>query len=395
MDQNPKLNVMHVILNLERAGAQAVVHTLAEYQRAQGCKVIVCALRDGPLRPEIERTGIQVEILPALHRARRLWPKTLLKMRQVRDELVTLVNRYKVDVLQTHLLEGLDFVIPTLRWNTDLRGALWTVHNVDFLSVSSRPWLTTVKRLLHRWWYRLTVSQVNGFVAVSDQVREAIIEEIGPIYSNVFTIPNGVDIRRFEVPGDRAALCNDLGLSPDAYLFVTVGRLTEQKGHRYLIEAARDVVVAHPCAHFLFIGDGELRVALANQAAEADIASHVHFLGVQSDVPSLLAAVDAFVLPSLWEGLSVALLEAMAAGKPIIATAVSGTIDVLQDGTTGRVIPPGDSRALTTAMTQFLDDSDAARKLGHAAKSYVAAHYSAQVQAERYLALYRELIARQ
>lgn len=389
-----QLNVLHVILNLERAGAQEVVRTLAEYQCAQGCTVVVCALRDGPLRPEMEAAGARVAIIPALRHARWWWPKTLVKMNQVRHELLAQVARYNVDVIQTHLLQEFDLLIHTLQ-STSQCGTLWTIHNVDFLPICKCPWLTVAKRRLLRWGYRLVVSHVDGFVAVSDQVREAIIKQIGPIDDKVFTIPNGVDVRRFEVSGNRDTLCADLGIARGVYLFATVGRLTEQKGHRYLIEAARDVIAVHPHAHFLFIGDGELRASLMAQVATAGIADHIHFLGVQSDVPTLLAAVDAFVLPSLWEGLSIALLEAMAAGKPIVATAVSGTVEVLQDGVTGRVVPAGDSPTLAVALAQFVADPDAADALGRAAKAHVVEHYSARVQAERHLALYRELRARQ
>jgi len=391
MNTSKPLRILHVILNLERAGAQEVVRTLAEYQQAQGCQVLICALRDGPLRSDIEATGVHVVITPRMK-------STYLPLPSMRypahlcKELIKIVRRYEITVLQTHLLDALDFVALTVRRHTNLKAVFWTIHNVNFLPTASRPWLTILKQQFQRWRYRLNAHQVDGFIAVSEQVRAKILHEVGAIDDAVYTIVNGVDIRRFQVSGERAALCAELGLSSDTYLFATVGRLTEQKGHYYLIKAARDVVAAHPEAHFVLIGDGELCTALTAQAATAGIAEHIHFVGVRSDIPILLASVDAFVLPSLWEGLSIALLEAMAAGKPIVATAVSGTVDVLQDGITGRVIPPGDGASLAAAMMQFITDPDIARNLGHAAKSHVIAHYSAQVQAERHLTLYQQVI---
>ncbi|RLC76277.1 MAG: hypothetical protein DRJ03_19995 [Chloroflexi bacterium] len=387
------LRILHVILNLERAGAQEVVRTLAEYQRAQGCQVLVCALRDGPLRSDIEKVGARVVIIPRM--SSTPWPlRSLRYPAHLCRELAKIVRKYDIVILQTHLLKALDFAALNVCRHTNLGAVFWMIHNVDFLPIASCPWLTILKQQFQRWRYRLNAYRVDGFIAVSDQVREAILHEVGPIDSAVHAIANGVDVRRFEVSGNRAALCADLNLPSDAYLFATIGRLTEQKGHCHLIKAARDVVAAHPCAHFLLIGDGELRATLTAQAATAGIAQHVHFLGVQSDIPALLASVDAFVLPSLWEGLSIALLEAMAAAKPTIATAVSGTVDVLKDGVTGRVIPPGDSTALVAAMTQFITDSDTARELGRAAKTHVVAHYSAQIQADRHLALYQQTIDR-
>jgi glycosyltransferase involved in cell wall biosynthesis len=394
-NHNDKLRVMQVILTLERAGAQEVVRTLAQYLPANGCDVVVCAFEDGPMRAEIERLGVKVQLL-SRPRYSFVWlPLFLAEMLRIRRELAELIETYQVDVAQTHILQVLDFLILTLRRDTNLKVVLWTMQNVEFLPErrsGQRRWAREVKELAYRLLYRVLASQADGYIAVSDEVRQAIIKQIGPIDDKIFTVCNAVDLELYERQGDKAALCDELGLPPDAYLIATVGRLTEQKGHRYLIDAAASVVSAHPDTHFLFIGIGELRDELERQAQQAGVSENIHFLGLRGDVPDLLVATDLFVLPSLWEGLSLALLEAMAAAKPIVATAVSGTTQAMVPGVTGLVVPSRDSMALAEAILQVLSNPSQAQAMGQAARRHVTLNYSAQKQAEEHLALYHRLL---
>jgi glycosyltransferase involved in cell wall biosynthesis len=392
MSQTPRLRVMHITLNLERDGAQEVVRTLTDYLQANGCEITVCAFRDGPIRQPIEDLGAKVEI-PTVPSYGRVWlPKDLVKVLHFRRELVRFIQDHDIDVVQTHLLGDLDFLALTLRYGTNLRGVLWTIHNVDFLPISSEPWVSKLKRLVDRLLYRLLANKVDGFIAVSDEVCKAVMEQIGPIHDRVVTISNGVDVKRFERPGNKPLLCAQLGIDPNSRLITTVGRLTVQKGHSHLIEAAKTIVPCCPDAHFLLIGKGELQEELQCQIQEAEVAGSFHFLGSRDDVPDLLAATDLFVLPSLWEGLSIALLEAMAAGKPIVATAVSGTTQSMIHGETGLVIPPRDSKALADAILWMLSEPERARAMGQAAKQHVIQNFSAQKQAMEHIALYRRLV---
>jgi len=390
---NGKLNVMQIILDLKRAGAQEVVRTLAEYLQANDCTVTVCAFLDGPMRSDIEKLGVKVEILRRPRYSVVLLPLFLVEMRRIRRELAQLIETYHVDVAQTHILEVLDFLVLSLRGHADLRVVLWTIQNAEFLP-THQHWLLKSKRAVYSLFYRWLAARVDGFIAVSDEVRQALLRQLGSIQDKIFTICNAVNLRAFDRVSDKVALCAQLGLPPESRLLAVVGRLTEQKGHCYLIEAARSVVATCPEAHFLFIGDGELRHDLQQQVQQAGLAQHIHFLGVRNDVPDLLAAADLFVLPSLWEGLSVALLEAMAAGKPIVATSVSGTVQALTHGETGLMVPPRDSQALAGAIAQLLTDPAQAQMLGQAAKQHVVANYGAQKQAREHVALYRQLLSK-
>jgi glycosyltransferase involved in cell wall biosynthesis len=294
------------------------------------------------------------------------------------------------------LLQVLDFLVLSLRPAGRVPLVLWTIHNVEFLPEQvpyQSRWLHKLKDSGYRLLYRWLSKYADGFIAVSDDVRRSIIETIAPEPDKIFTICNAVDLKPFERVGDRPLFCEGLGVKGDSHLIASVGRLTKQKGHRYLLEAAKPVINKFPDAHFLLIGDGELRDTLACQAEEIGVAEHLHFLGLRRDVPDLLAAADLFVLPSLWEGLSVALLEAMAAAKPIVASAVPGTNQAMIPGETGLVIPPGDSQALADAIIQLLSDPVRARSMGRYARQHVKMHFGAQKQACEHLALYRHLLS--
>jgi glycosyltransferase involved in cell wall biosynthesis len=201
-------------------------------------------------------------------------------------------------------------------------------------------------------------------------------------------------VERYRRPVDRAQILGRLGLDPQARLLTTVGTLKTQKGHHHLIEAAPRVARRHPTAHFVFVGDGELRAELEAQARDRGVSDKIHFLGNRRDVVELLAATDVFVLPSLWEGLAMALLEAMAAAKPIVATAVSGTSQVMIHDETGLLVPPADAVALAQAIDEMLSDPDRAQSMGQAARRHVEANWSVEKQAAEYRALYRHLLQR-
>jgi len=394
---NGKLNVMQIILNLDRGGAQEVVRTLVDYLASDNCVPVVCTFQDGPLRQEIEQLGVEVEVLPPRRCSIIAFPLFVFDMMRIWWSLVGLIKKHNIDVIQTHLLRSLDFLILLLRYTTRVRVVLWTFHSANFVLTEAElpryKWLLKPKRFAHHLLYRLTSRLVNGFVAVSDEVKEAMVEVIDPIQDRITVICNGVDVKRHRQSVDKARVQSRLGLGTNVRLIAVVATLKEPKGHRYLVEAMSAIAPQYPDIHVLFIGDGTLREELQDQVKRLKLDKHIHFLGNRHDIPELLAASELFVLPSLWEGLSMALLEAMAAGKPIVATAVSGTTQVMIHGKTGLIVPPRDSRALADAIIQLLSDPAQAQAMGQSAKRHVTAHYSAQKQADEHLALYRRLLA--
>jgi glycosyltransferase involved in cell wall biosynthesis len=357
----------------------------------------VCTFRDGPLRGEIERLGIPVEILPDRRHSVTAPHLFVADMLRIRRALAEIVERHQIDVIQTHLLQVLDFLVLTLRRHAG-PWVFWTIHNYNFTlradQLQQRKWLLGPKRMGYRLLYRLAARWVDGFIAVSDEVRTALLEQIGPIDHKIRVICNGVDVRRYRRPADRAELRGQLGLPADAHVMTLVGTLKRQKGHRYLIDALRDILPLFPTLHILFVGDGELGDELQAQARSAGVDRHTHFLGSRGDVPAILAASDSFVLPSLWEGLPMALIEAMASGLPIVATGVSGTKQVMIHDKTGLLVAPGDVGALASAIVEVLSDPARARAMGTAARDRVQSAFSAKKQAEEHIALFRHAAER-
>lgn len=390
------IKIMHVISDLDIGGAQEVVRTLVEYLASKECIPIVCTFKDGPLRQDIEHLGIEVKVLPPRRYSIVAFPWFIADMVRIWRSLTKLVKKYDADVIQTHLLRTLDFLTLPLQYTTCLGAVLWTFHNVNFelteTHLSKRKWLLKPKRFAHRLLYRLASSMVQGFIAVSDKVKESMVETIGPIQDKITVICNGVDVKRYERPTDKAQVRSQLGLEPDVRLIAVVATLKEQKGHRYLVEAMSTIAPQHSDVHALFIGDGRLREELQDQVARLNLAQHVHFLGNRHDVPELLAASDLFVLPSLWEGLAMALLEGMATGLPIVATEVSGTVQALVPNETGILVPPGDATKLAEAIQEILSDPERAQAMGAAARQRVKAKFSADKQAIEHLTLYRQLL---
>lgn len=387
------LTAMHIISNLDTGGAQEVVRTLAAYLPETGCRVVVCTFKDGPLRQSIEDLGVTVEVLPRRRATVLNLPGFVRDMLRIRRALVDLVARHNVTIIQTHLLRVLDFLVLSLRLSFPQLLIFWTIHNYNFAlrkdQLPRHRWLLGPKRLAYRLLYRLGARWVSGFVAVSGEVAPAIVQTIGPVQPKISVICNGVDVKRYTQPVDRSAIRRRLDLPAEARLLIVVGTLKPQKGHRYLLDALPGVIAQYPDLHLLIVGDGELRAELEAQARTPGLDGHVHFLGNRGDVPALLAASDYFVLPSLWEGLPMALLEAMAGGLPVIATEVSGTRQVMIPGESGLLVPPGDVDQLRAALLQLATNPEQARSMGAAARRRVIAAFSAQQQAAEHVALYR------
>ena len=391
-----RITVMQVIGNLNIGGAQEVVSTLVGCLPSQDCYSIVCTLRDGVLRQEIEKAGVHVEVLTGRRYNVLHLPMFIVDQIKLGRELKSIIEKHNVDIIQTHLLGSLDFLVMLLPYISPLRSVIWTFHNIKFELNASRLtehyWTLKPKKLGHRILYRLGSSLVGGFVAVSEQVKQAMIEVIGSIGSKVTVICNGIDTRKYENVVDIELVRSQLGLDLEKYLIVVVATLKEQKGHRYLVEALASVVPQNPQVHAIFIGNGPLRTELESQAKERELDKHIHFLGNRQDVPELLAASDLFVLPSLWEGLPMALLEAMATGLPVIATKVSGTVQVVIPDESGILVPPGDVEELAQSIGFLLHDPKRARSMGQAARQRVVKNFSAQKQAAEHLALYHRLL---
>ncbi|NOK61275.1 MAG: hypothetical protein GFH27_549305n44 [Chloroflexi bacterium AL-W] len=243
-----------------------------------------------------------------------------------------------------------------------------------------------VRRLNRQLQFR-TITQG---VAVSEGNRQLLIEQYGFPEKQLRLIPNSVDVQQFQ-PQSPACNLRALWHVPlDAPLIGVVGRLSYQKGHTVLFEALPQLWKAFPNVHVVLVGDGELRTQLQTQVVQIDTNNRIHFVGQQQDMSGVLATLDLFVLPSRYEGLSFAVLEAMATQRAIVATAVDGTSEVIEDGRTGLLVPPNDAKALADAMIQLLGDTATRHRMGLAAREVVVARFNQQQMLAHTFALYNQ-----
>ncbi len=241
---------------------------------------------------------------------------------------------------------------------------------------------------------RLLARQMSAVIAVSDEVAHEVIrvKVAGP--DKVRVIPLGLDLDRFvEAAHRRGILRTELGLSDHAPLVGTVGRLVPIKGVRDFITAVARLVHAVPEAHFVIIGDGSERSRLEDQVTKAGLRSRVSFLGWRRDLERIYPDLDVVVLASLHEGTPVSLIEAMAAGRPVVATRVGGVPDVVQNDVTGLLIPSRNPEALANAVLRLLTNMNERRRMGMTAQARVYPRFTASRLAVDMEALYRELLA--
>lgn len=238
------------------------------------------------------------------------------------------------------------------------------------------------------WVDRLLRGVDDLLVTESDASRAYLQEKLGYPAGKLATIYNGVDLAGWPVSKtERNRLRLELRIGADDVLLGSVGRLDEQKGHAYLLEATAKLRAVHP-VRCVLIGDGPLKPRLAELARKLRIEECVHFAGEQRDLPAWLSALDVFVLPSLWEGLPNALLEAMAVGLPVVATRVDGVGEAVQQDVNGLLCEPKDSQALFVPLQDLVLDPALRRRLGKTAQESIAARFKLSDMIAAYEAAY-------
>jgi glycosyltransferase involved in cell wall biosynthesis len=248
------------------------------------------------------------------------------------------------------------------------------------------------KLLLYNFIDMFIVRRADRIVAVSEMIARGL-KTCGIEKEKIAIIDNGINIERMREARAHSALKQSLGIEPEARAIGTVGSLTKEKGHEYLLRAACMVLDSYPRTVFLLVGAGRERHRLESLACQLGIEKNVIFPGVREDIPQILSILDVFVLPSLMEGLPMALLEAQAAGIPTVATRVGAIPKVIQDGITGILVQPGDFRGIAKAIAWALSDRAEACEMARRGRERVRANFSSQKMTESYLDLYEGLLA--
>ncbi|MEM1272027.1 MAG: glycosyltransferase [Bacteroidota bacterium] len=368
-----RLRVLQIVTNFGYGGAERVaMHLLlnSDPERFESAALSLYPPVGSDIEEELSAAGI-----PKWYCDKEVGPdwKLFGRIRAVLDE-------FQPDIVHTHLA-GLRYAAWPM-WRARVPAAVHTLHNVA--TQEAFPIVRFVQKIAFRWRVRP--------VAIAERVRESFKETYR--WSNpIELIPNGVPLATYRTPGlERSAWRSQIGIPAGAIVFACIARLQPQKNHALLIDAFAEVAREHTDAFLLLVGsESTLGPQLKEQAAGTNASDRILFAGTRSDIPDVLNASDAFVLASDWEGNPLTVMEAMAAGLPPICTAVGGVPELIEDGRTGYLVPPGNRAELAGAMARVVD-ADVRATLGNAASRHAEDAFSDVAMTRRYEALYLELL---
>jgi glycosyltransferase involved in cell wall biosynthesis len=294
--------------------------------------------------------------------------------------LSAFIGRVRPHVVNPHLFRSTLVAAPVAKWH----GAtvVETYHGREGWRGSLLRGGFVPDRVVSRF--------VDRVIAVSEAARSFLISGKGYAADKVVVVPNGRDLSTFRPGAARDAVRKELGLDRAVPLVGVVGRLEPQKGHAYLLEAWPSVLAEFPDARLLIVGDGSLRSRLQTRAHELAVADRIIFAGFRADVPRVLDALDILALPSLYEGMPLTAIEASAMARPVVATAVDGTPEVIREARTGRLVPPADPGALSRAIRGILRDPLGAERMGRAGRDFVLDRFALDRQVASTARVYRE-----
>jgi glycosyltransferase involved in cell wall biosynthesis len=395
--------VVHIITQLELGGAQQnTLYTVGHLDRRRYRPYLIAGC-GGLLDDEARRLAdVDVAWVPSLVREIRPWRDLIALLALWRRLRRIRATAGPVMLVHTHSSKA--GILG--RWAARLAGAtavLHTYHGFGFHPGQSR-WLRWLLIGVERMTAAvtdvvITVSQANqrlgaamGLFAFSGSDSFQCRPPTQRLPPSVL-IRSGIDVSAFRPAGlsGRAAMRASLGIPADAPVVITVACLKPQKAPLDLIEVVRRVVARVPAARFVIVGDGELRGPVERMIADGQLQAHVSLLGWRRDVPACLHAADLFLLTSRWEGLPRAVLEAMAAGLPVVATAVDGVTDVVRDGVNGYLVPVGEPEQTAARVIGLLDDPALRRRMGDAAVA-LSDEFDIDLMVRQQEALYHQVL---
>jgi glycosyltransferase involved in cell wall biosynthesis len=304
----------------------------------------------------------------------RLAPRTEVDL-SAAWRLSRIIKELKPDVIHAHDPHGVALASLALSFGTSSQGPA--------LIASRRVAFHLKPHAFSRWKYR----QVDCFIAASDSIHALLLND-GIEAARIVTIYEGIDLHRVQAE-PALNIHAEFWLPTHAPIVGAVGALTPEKGHRHLIDAAALVLREVPDAHFVILGEGDLRPSLERQIRELHLDKHVLMPGFRADVLAFVRAFDLFVMCSIAEGLGTSLLDAMGCSKATVASDTGGIPEVVADGETGLLVPPRDHHALAKAIVRLLKDEDRRKRMGEAGLERVQRIFSAERMVERTLDVYR------
>ncbi|MBZ0301839.1 MAG: glycosyltransferase [Anaerolineae bacterium] len=374
------LRVTHVIKVTNIAGAETHLLTLLAGLRARqiDAQLIMLVEPGKPMDAYVEALNRRDVPVQRLVIRGDLDPTLPPRMRG-------LLRLMKPHIVHTHLFHADLYGLLTAGWACPNAALVTSRHN-DNAFRRREPY-----RRLNRWLWRVA----DAGIAISGSIARFAVEVEGAPAPKIETIPYGLDYvpqQPAQRQAARQAMRQSLGLSDETPVAGIVCRLVEQKGVPYGLQAFARVLEALPDARLLIAGDGPLRADLEAQAEALGLGDRVQFLGWREDVPQLMTAFDLLLLPSLWEGFGLVILEAMACQIPVVASAVSAIPEIMVDGETGLLAAPGDVDGLSRALVILLGDMPLRRHMGMLAEDRLETHFSARRMVDSTVKLYQRLI---
>jgi glycosyltransferase involved in cell wall biosynthesis len=369
------MRILLLSTSMGMGGADSQLLSAAREMRSRGHEVLIVSMTPlGPMGLEARRAGIPTESL----RLRRGLPDPRGLLR-----LVRLVRAWRPDVLHSHMVHA-NLLARALRIFVPVPALVSTIHNIY---EGGR---------LRMAAYRLTNRLVDHMTIVSEAASDRFVAEGIVPKSQLTVVPNGVDPAVFRtVPGEvRQSFRRSVGIDRE-FVWLAVGRFEIAKAYPDMLRGFARVHGQRPEAVLLLVGHGSLQAETEALAKSLGLGGSVRFLGVRNDVPEIMSAADGYVMSSAWEGMPMVLLEAAAAGLPIVATAVGGNREVVSDEESGFLVPPGDSESLGSAMLRLMELSEPARRaMGEQGRERIRIHYGLSRVVDRWEGLYREVLAR-
>ena len=356
------MKILYAILyhsKFKMGGAEKVLLDLACSMKQDHSEEVACVVNSGDLAEELKGKGIAVTEI--------YWPKvqtfqTLLRLHQA-------IKTFQPDLIHSH------HRYATFLLDLFFKRKSRILHTEHVLRQD--------KRGFFRCGHLVT--------AVHESIRENLIRLYRVPPEKVVTIPNAVRLRKTEAP-KLQKIKEKYQLHPNQVFVLCIGRLEEQKGHRYLIEAVSRLPKPYlERLRIFLLGEGSLAGILKSKVREARLENHFIFLGHSAEVPEFLSFCDFLVLPSLWEGMPLVVLEAYSAGKPVVATDIPGTNEVVKPGETGLLVPPRSSLLLAKALVQMMDHPEQIKTMGAKAHLWWSEAFSYETMIHRYHELYQNL----
>lgn len=391
-----RLRILHLIHSSAFGGGPAMVELLCRRLHGDEFEMSLVTSNDGEMPAQLAALGMRVELLPLA---------TKQSFARAIPELAGVIRRQAPDLVHVH---G-HFAASLGQIAIQLAGLIPTIYSVQWPAYldDDGPY----SRVRNWVAERVACGLARRVVAVSDHDRDSLLQRRLCAPAKLTRIYNSYDPRRIQLLEDNSLPLRgregwgppDISLPPrgragwgphDGPLIGFIGRLADQKGCEFLVRAMPEVVAAHPTARLAIVGDGPQRDQLQSLARDLGQQDAVEFLGYQPVTPALLDAMDAVVIPSIYEPLGIVALEAMARARPVVASAVGGLQEVVEDGKTGLLVPPGHVGDLVRAITRLLDSAETRSAMGRAGLQRVRDHFSPDVCVAAYAAEYRALANR-